>query len=318
MRPPVVGTRGRTGWLVVGDLRRNGWPSSANTTGCRVTFQRRLRVSPVHGPGGGARAVCRQARPRRRRDRPRLIFGAGGRVSIQRALSRAARAPRPEHDGHVPRLDDRDNRSRRYGLRSAVWQLMLASAVFNAHGPPARSSRRRPSSNMPSARLGRVSSLDWLISIAPSPLVRPHGARERGPGSARDHCRRRRRRRRRHVCGLAVPGARAGRRGPSSAPARVARHRSPWSRRPASGSRLSAALDRAAGRGRGPTPGTSIRPECPSPGPMARLVIVTPPRSRSSAGSVEVVGHQVELLTPALLGRGGRRAGGWEREDQPA
>jgi DHA3 family tetracycline resistance protein-like MFS transporter len=58
-----------------------------------------------------------------------------------------------------------------YGLATAVWQLMLASLAFNALETAgtivwATAKQRQ----VPSALLGRVSSLDWLISIGLLPL----------------------------------------------------------------------------------------------------------------------------------------------------
>ena len=58
-----------------------------------------------------------------------------------------------------------------YGLGTAVWHLMLASAAFNALETAGTivwvTAKQR---NVPSGMLGRVSSLDWLISIGLLPL----------------------------------------------------------------------------------------------------------------------------------------------------
>jgi Transmembrane secretion effector len=58
-----------------------------------------------------------------------------------------------------------------YGAASAIWQLMLASAVFNALETAGTivwaTTKQR---HVPSALLGRVSSLDWLISVGLLPL----------------------------------------------------------------------------------------------------------------------------------------------------
>jgi MFS family permease len=58
-----------------------------------------------------------------------------------------------------------------YGLATAVWQLMLASLAFNALETAGTivwaTAKQR---NVPPALLGRVSSLDWLISIGLLPL----------------------------------------------------------------------------------------------------------------------------------------------------
>jgi hypothetical protein len=58
-----------------------------------------------------------------------------------------------------------------YGAAGAIWQLMLASAVFNAletAGTIVWATVKQQ--HVPSAMLGRVSSLDWLISIGLLPL----------------------------------------------------------------------------------------------------------------------------------------------------
>jgi MFS family permease len=58
-----------------------------------------------------------------------------------------------------------------YGLSNAIWQLMLASAVFNAletAGTIVWATTKQQ--HVPSALLGRVSSLDWLISVGLLPL----------------------------------------------------------------------------------------------------------------------------------------------------
>jgi MFS family permease len=58
-----------------------------------------------------------------------------------------------------------------YGLASAVWQLMIASAIFNALETVGTivwaTTKQR---HVPTALLGRVSSLDWLISVGLLPL----------------------------------------------------------------------------------------------------------------------------------------------------
>src|SRR3954463_14746234 len=58
-----------------------------------------------------------------------------------------------------------------YGLATAVWQLMLASFCFNAletAGTIVWGAAKQ--SHVPAALLGRVSSLDWLISIGLLPV----------------------------------------------------------------------------------------------------------------------------------------------------
>jgi hypothetical protein len=58
-----------------------------------------------------------------------------------------------------------------YGLSSALWQLMLAALAFNALETAGTivwaTTKQR---HVPRAMLGRVSSLDWLISIGLLPL----------------------------------------------------------------------------------------------------------------------------------------------------
>ena len=58
-----------------------------------------------------------------------------------------------------------------YGAASAVWQLMIASAIFNGLETAGTivwaTTKQR---HVPGALLGRVSSLDWLISVGLLPL----------------------------------------------------------------------------------------------------------------------------------------------------
>jgi MFS family permease len=58
-----------------------------------------------------------------------------------------------------------------YGAATAIWQLMLASAIFNGLETAGTivwaTTKQR---HVPSALLGRVSSLDWLISVGLLPL----------------------------------------------------------------------------------------------------------------------------------------------------
>ena len=58
-----------------------------------------------------------------------------------------------------------------YGIASAIWQLMLVSLVFNALETAGfivwSTAKQR---HVPSHLLGRVSSLDWLISTGLLPL----------------------------------------------------------------------------------------------------------------------------------------------------
>ena len=76
-----------------------------------------------------------------------------------------------------------------YGLSTAVWQLMLASLAFNALETAGTivwaTAKQR---HVPAALLGRVSSLDWLISIGLLPLsfalTGPVSRRPRGADDA--------------------------------------------------------------------------------------------------------------------------------------
>ena len=68
-------------------------------------------------------------------------------------------------------MDARDRGVAGYGLATAVWQLMLASLAFNALETAGTivwaTAKQR---HVPPELLGRVSSLDWLISIGLLPL----------------------------------------------------------------------------------------------------------------------------------------------------
>jgi MFS family permease len=58
-----------------------------------------------------------------------------------------------------------------YGAANAIWQLMIASAIFNAletAGTIVWATTKQQ--HVPRALLGRVSSLDWLISVGLLPL----------------------------------------------------------------------------------------------------------------------------------------------------
>ena len=79
-----------------------------------------------------------------------------------------------------------------YGLATAMWQLMLASLAFNlleTAGTIVWATMKQR--HVPGHLLGRVSSLDWLISIGLLPRVaRADGAAERRAGRAHDADRR--------------------------------------------------------------------------------------------------------------------------------
>ena len=80
-----------------------------------------------------------------------------------------------------------------YGLATAVWQLMLASLAFNALETAGTivwaTAKQR---HVPAALLGRVSSLDWLISIGLLPLSFALTGPVSGAIGARDDAHRRR------------------------------------------------------------------------------------------------------------------------------
>ena len=102
-----------------------------------------------------------------------LVFAAGGLGSIVCALAMGQR--------EMPRRDDHLHVHRRgplatlavagYGLAHAIWQLMLVSIAFNVLETAGTivwaTAKQR---HVPTTLLGRVSSLDWLISIGLLPL----------------------------------------------------------------------------------------------------------------------------------------------------
>jgi MFS family permease len=101
-----------------------------------------------------------------------LVFAAGGVGSVGCALA-LGRGGMPRHDitfmyvvWTLATLTVAG-----YGLSTAVWQLMLASLAFNALETAGMivwaTAKQR---HVPAALLGRVSSLDWLISIGLLPL----------------------------------------------------------------------------------------------------------------------------------------------------
>ena len=249
--------------------------SSANAAGCgsrspSAAFAYLLFMGPVevlvpyvvkHDLGGAATDLG-------------LIFGAGGLASILSAIV-LGQLGLPRRSMTVMYLvwTIATIAVAGYGLGTTVWQLMLASAVFNAletAGTIIWATAKQQ--HVPSAMLGRVSSLDWLISIGLLPLSFALTAPVSAALGARETLgRRRRRRRRRHARGAgSCPVCARSKRTVLGAGAECAASIT-WCRCPASGSRLSAARDGAAGRGRAaPLRAPRSRPECPSPGPMAR------------------------------------------------
>lgn len=101
-----------------------------------------------------------------------LIFGAGGLASIVCAMALGQLGlPRRSMTFMYAAWTVATVAVAGYGLGSAVWHLMLASALFNALETAGTivwiTAKQR---HVPSQMLGRVSSLDWLISIGLLPL----------------------------------------------------------------------------------------------------------------------------------------------------
>ena len=101
-----------------------------------------------------------------------LIFGAGGLASIVTAMALGQLGlPRRSMTFMYAAWTVATIAVAGYGLGTAVWHLMLASAVFNALETAGTivwiTAKQR---HVPSNMLGRVSSLDWLISIGLLPL----------------------------------------------------------------------------------------------------------------------------------------------------
>jgi DHA3 family tetracycline resistance protein-like MFS transporter len=112
-----------------------------------------------HELGGGAGAVG-------------AVFAAGGLASVLAAVVVARRGlPRRDMTFMIVAWTLATLAVAGYGLGTAVWQLMIASALFNAletAGTIAWATMKQR--HVPAAMLGRVSSLDWLISIGLLPL----------------------------------------------------------------------------------------------------------------------------------------------------
>ena len=179
--------------------------------------ERRDRLPALHGPGRGAAALHRQERPARHRpptsassSPPGGIGSVGCAVVIgQRGL------PRRDITFMYVTWTLATLAVAGYGLATAVWQLMLASLAFNALETAGTivwaTAKQR---HVPAALLGRVSSLDWLISIGLLPLsFALTGPVSGAIGARNDAHRRRARGRRRHLLG-AAPARHARRRGP--------------------------------------------------------------------------------------------------------
>ena len=101
-----------------------------------------------------------------------LIFGAGGLASILTAMALGQLGlPRRSMTFIYGAWTVATLAVVGYGIGTAVWHFMLASAVFNALETAGTvvwiTAKQR---HVPSSMLGRVSSLDWLISIGLLPL----------------------------------------------------------------------------------------------------------------------------------------------------
>ena len=101
-----------------------------------------------------------------------LIFGAGGLASLLTAMALGQLGlPRRSMTFIYCAWTVATLAVVGYGVGTAVWQFMLASAVFNALETAGTvvwlTAKQR---HVPSHMLGRVSSLDWLISIGLLPL----------------------------------------------------------------------------------------------------------------------------------------------------
>ncbi len=101
-----------------------------------------------------------------------LVFGAGGLGSIVCALAMGQRGmPRRDITFMYVTWTLATVAVAGYGVATAIWQLMLASIAFNALETAGTivwaTTKQR---HVPAALLGRVSSLDWLISIGLLPL----------------------------------------------------------------------------------------------------------------------------------------------------
>jgi MFS family permease len=172
MRPPAMVREGARAGSVAGDLR-DGWRFVRERRWLWVTFASAavaylLFMGPVevlvpyvvkHDLRAGASDLG-------------LIFGAGGLASILVAIA-VGRLGLPRRGITVMYLawTLATVAVVGYGIGTAVWHLMLASAVFNALETAGTiiwaTAKQR---HVPSGMLGRVSSLDWLISIGLLPL----------------------------------------------------------------------------------------------------------------------------------------------------
>jgi hypothetical protein len=172
MRPVAAPVRGDGAPSVLGDLRE-GWRFVRERRWLWVTFAGAavaylLFMGPVevlvpyivkHDLRAGAGDLG-------------LVFGAGGLASVVTALAFGRLGlPRRTMTVIYGCWTVATLAVAGYGLGTTVWQLMLASAAFNALETAGTivwvSAKQR---HVPTAMLGRVSSLDWLISIGLLPL----------------------------------------------------------------------------------------------------------------------------------------------------
>jgi MFS family permease len=172
MRPAAVAREAVGAGSVVGDLR-DGWRFVRERRWLWVTFASAavaylLFMGPVevlvpyvvkHDLDGAASDIG-------------LIFAAGGLASILAAVALGQLGlPRRSMTCMYLAWTVATLAVAGYGLGTAVWHLMLASAVFNALETAGTiiwvTAKQR---HVPSSMLGRVSSLDWLISIGLLPL----------------------------------------------------------------------------------------------------------------------------------------------------
>jgi MFS family permease len=172
MRPPAAANAVGLAGSVVDDLR-DGWRFVRERRWLWVTFASAavaylLFMGPVevlvpyvvkHDLGATASDLG-------------LVFGAGGLASILTAMVLGQLGlPRRSMTFIYLAWTVATIAVAGYGLGTAVWHLMLASAVFNAletAGTIVWITAKQQ--HVPAGMLGRVSSLDWLISIGLLPL----------------------------------------------------------------------------------------------------------------------------------------------------
>jgi MFS family permease len=153
LREGIRFLRGRT-WL---------WATFASAAVAYLLFMGPVEVLVPfvvkHELGGGAGALG-------------AVFAAGGLASVLAAVMVARRGlPRRDMTFMIVAWTLATLAVAGYGLGTAVWQLMIASALFNAletAGTIVWATMKQR--HVPAAMLGRVSSLDWLISIGLLPL----------------------------------------------------------------------------------------------------------------------------------------------------